>query len=146
MAIFELEKTTFEPHPEGTFEGHISEVRDMGKQDTKFGPRPRIAIIIQNHDLAKGDGQPWLHWEFCNLASGKNSRLTTLRQKLLRRALTPEELRSFDPEAEMIGRDVSFQIEHAFGERHVFANLISWSLRSDEGARKTGDSQGGLNF
>ena len=125
---FELKNSTYEPHPEGTFKGTIIEVKDMGEQDTKFGSKHRIAIVIQNDELERQ------HWEFCNLASGKNSSLTTLRQKLFKRALTSEEMKSFDPEVEMVNKKIRFQIEHEYGDTRTFANLVTWSLLESVGS------------
>ena len=79
---FKLPKTTFDPHPEGTFEGIISEIRDEGEKETKWGPKHRIAIVIENQQSNQDNGLPRVHFEFCNLATGKNARLTELRQKL----------------------------------------------------------------
>ena len=58
---YELKTSSFEPHPEGSFKGTIIEVKNMGKRDTKYGTTHRIAIVIQNDELEKGDGQPWQH-------------------------------------------------------------------------------------
>ena len=125
---YTLPQTTFDPHPEGIFEGIILEVRDGGKMDTQWGSKHRLAVVIENQELKRDDGQSWLHFDWCNLATGKNARLTELRQKLLKRTLTREELEVFDENIEMVGKRVRYTIVHNFENERTFANLATWSL------------------
>ena len=131
MAVYDLPKATFEPHPEGAHTGTIVEVRDMGQSDTQYGTKHRVAVVIEADNLTREDGDSWRHFEFVNLASGENSKLTKLPQKLLRRKLTGEERDKFDPDSEMLDKSVSYTIAHEFGDNRTFANIASWSILDD---------------
>jgi len=129
MAKYELPQSDFLPHPEGTFKGFIADVVDRGEQETAYGTKHRMSIHIESETCLMEDGRPWVHYVWCNFASGGNATLTKLRQKLLKRTLTPDEKKTFDADTEMIGRHIEYQIEHAYGENgQTYANLVTWRL------------------
>lgn len=126
---YEIPQTPFDPHPEGEHIGTITEVRDQGMQQTLYGEKHKLVIIITSHTALEDSGEPFQLWVWVTLSSGTKATLTALRQKLLRRPLSELERKSFDPDTEMIGRKVKYFVEHNYGdEGRTFANLVTWAL------------------
>ena len=123
MAIFDLPKTKFELHPAGTFEGRIIAVEDKGEMETQYGPKHKLAILIESTTEFKQDGQPFTAAQWLTVSSSTKSNLYKTRRSLLGRELTPDECHRFDEE-ELVGKIVGYQIVHNEGaEGSVFANV-----------------------
>jgi|APSaa5957512622_1039677.scaffolds.fasta_scaffold26311_2 hypothetical protein len=126
---YELPKTDFPLHPEGEGVGPIVEVIDQGLRETRYGAKHKLAIVIESETHFQENGDPLQFWVWATLSGSPKATLTQLRQKLLRRPLTEEERRNFDPEREMVGQRVRYLVAHNYSDDgRVYANLISWSL------------------
>jgi len=125
---YELPKTDFPLHPEGESVGLIIDVLDQGLRETRYGAKHKLAIIIESETHSQENGDPFQLWVWATLSGSPKATLTQLRQKLLRRPLTEEERRNFDPEREMVGQRVRYLVAHNYSDDgRVFANLISWA-------------------
>ena len=127
MSAYTLPATEFDPHPEGEHIGEIVDVIDQGPKEGRFGTKEKFSIVVESETAAKEDGQPFSLWIWTTKSGSAKSKLTELRQKLLRRTLTPDERRSFDPAMEMVGRKVRYMVAHTLGDNgQTYANLVSW--------------------
>ena len=121
-----IPKTEFDPHPAGQHQGTITEVIDQGLQVGRFGTKPKLTIIITSGTATKPNGEPAELWIWCTVSAGRKATLTRHREKLLGRQLTETERLHFDPDREMIGRQVTYIVEHNFGDAgQTFANLTT---------------------
>ena len=110
----------YEPHPQGTYTGTITEIRDYGTMDSLYRTPDgntkeihRIAIVVVAEDLQMESGDPWSHFEFVNISFAPKARLTDLRNMLRDVDMTNDELNEvFDETVEMIGRKVKYKIRH----------------------------------
>ena len=128
MSTYDLPVVEFDPHPEGEHVGEIVDVIDQGLRESKFGAREKFSIVIESETALQEDGRPFSLWVWVTKSGSAKSKLTELRQKLLRRNLTAEERKSFDPIQEMVGRKVRYMVAHTLSENgQVYANLVSWS-------------------
>ena len=127
MAKYNVPKTEFQPHPEGTFLGRITEVRFEAQKQTAFGPKDKFCIVIESKESFQESGDPHALFCWANNASGEKATLTKMRQKLLRRQLTPDEVTNFD-DAEFMGKMVRYTVEHSYGnDGQTWANLATWA-------------------
>lgn len=137
----------FVPHPAGTYHGIIIEVRDAGETATKWGPKHRLAIVIQadtalvvDADGAPipdrdGNDQPCCLWVWVTLSGDKRGSLNQLRQKLMGRELTPNELATFD-DREMLNTQVEYVVEHTYNNGEVYDKLCTWRRLSVPGGAR----------
>jgi len=110
----------YEPHPQGTYTGTITEIRDYGTMESLWRTPEgntkeihRIAIVVVAEDLQMESGDPWSHFEFVNISFAPKARLTDLRNMLRDVDMTNDELNEvFDETVEMIGRKVKYKIRH----------------------------------
>ena len=110
----------YEPHPQGTYTGTITEIRDYGTMDSLYRTPDgntkeihRIAIVVVAENLQMESGDPWSHFEFVNISFAPKARLTDLRNMLRDVDMTNDELNEvFDETVEMIGRKVKYKIRH----------------------------------
>ena len=128
VSAYTLPATEFDPHPEGEHVGEIVDVIDQGLKESKFGAKEKFSIIVESETATMDDGRPFSLWIWTTKSGSAKSKLTELRQKLLRRTLTPDERRSFDPAMEMVGRKVRYMVAHTLGDNgQTYANLVSWT-------------------
>lgn len=128
MNVYSLPAVEFDPHPEGEHVGEIVDVIDQGLKESKFGAKEKFSIVVESETAVKEDGRPFSLWIWTTKNGSAKAKLTELRQKLLRRTLTPEERKSFDPATEMIGRRVRYMVAHTLAENgQTYANLVTWS-------------------
>jgi len=110
----------YEPHPQGTYTGTITEIRDYGTMESLWRTPEgntkevhRVAIVVVAEDLQMESGDPWSHFEFVNISFAPKARLTDLRNMLRDVDMTNDELNEvFDETVEMIGRKVKYKIRH----------------------------------
>ncbi|MDA1348904.1 MAG: hypothetical protein O3A47_08555 [Chloroflexi bacterium] len=135
---FDVRQTNFVPHPAGVYTGIITDVTDQGERESSFEGKTRlvhkISINIESYTATMDDGNAFVHKEWCTLSSDDRSKLVKLRQALLGRPLTEAERKSFDDDAEMVGRRVHYVIEHTYRNGKTFASIASWSLLSQTSA------------
>ena len=137
---FDIPQSEFVPHPHGIHKGTIVDVTDQGERESTFEGKTRIvqkvSIDIESSTAFTDDGRPFVHREWCTLSSDERSKLLKLRQSLLKRPVTEDEKMHFDPDKEMIGRQVEYVIEHVYRNGKTHPGIASWSLlRSDDAAR-----------
>jgi hypothetical protein len=135
--MFHIPQTNFVPHPAGTYTGTITAVTDQGMRESTFEGKtklvPKLSIDIKSDTATNETGEPFVHQEWCTVNSDDRSKLVKLRQALLGRPLTEGERKSFDADAEMVGRRVNYVIEHTFQNGKTYANIATWSLQKGDG-------------
>lgn len=125
---FDIPKTEFDPHPAGQHTGRIVEVQDRGLQDTSYGQKYKLVIVVESDTAYQGDGAPFALWVWVTLSAGRKATLTRLREKLLGRPLTEDERLHFDADGEMVSRRINYFVEHNYGDAgQTYANLVTWA-------------------
>lgn len=120
----------FDPVPEGTHFAVCDMFVDLGKQDSKFGVKPKIYIRWQIPKLRvsyEKDGQtieaPMAIGSKFTLSLAEKSSLRPLLQSWRGRAFTPEELKRFDVTT-ILGKPCMISVTHAPKEGGgVYANV-----------------------
>lgn len=140
MARVPIPKNTFAPHPEGQHRGSVVEVEFKPAVETRFGPKDKLVLKIESKTAFMEDGEhagePFCIWIWDNISNDARSNLRQHREAILGRSLTPTEIESpdFDPEEEMKGVPLIYQVKHNPGTEPgvVYANIVS--IMRDDGA------------
>ena len=133
----------YDPHPTGVHIGTITEIKDYGKMESLYRDPltnntrevHRIAIVITSDSTMMESGDPWQHYEFCNISFAPRARLTELRNLLRDADMTNEELNEvFDEAVEMVGRQVRYKIRHEKNEHtdKIRATIRDWEYVEGE--------------
>ena len=110
--MFTIPQNTFEPHPMGRHTGIIVDIQDEGMQDTQWGRKHKISIRIDSDKALTSSGDPASMVVWYTLSSAPKSNLRKFREAVLDRLLTREEEINFDAQAELVGRRISYRIDH----------------------------------
>lgn len=127
---FQIPKSNFDPHPTGRHQGKILEVRDKGMVATQWGEKHKVAVVIESQTAMMDDGRPFLIFKSMTLSSDKKSALRAFREAVLDRPLTADEMTDFSPNRELIGRAISYRVDHSEPgpDGSVFANIRDGSV------------------
>ena len=113
---FTIPRTTFDPHPTGRHTGTIVNVQDEGIHestwDGKAKSQHKISIRIDSDSAFMEDGDPFCILQWFTLSSSSKSNLRKFREAVLDRGLTRDEEEDFDFEAELVGKRISYRVDH----------------------------------
>lgn len=130
---YKNQNTHFVPHPEGTYEGVIYDVEDLGVVSTSFGDTHMLSIKIESFE-SNESGKPYTVWRRVRLSFDPRSNLSGIRKSVLGRTLTREELQEFD-DRELLGENVGYQVEHNTNDQTgiTYANLLNlWKIEGHQ--------------
>ena len=124
----QIPKTDFVAHPVGQYEGKIIEVVNKGVVETKFGPKPKVAVAIES-EAKMDDGSSFRIDRWFSISSHPKSSLREFRETMLARTLTQEEANDLNSD-ELLGRNVGFIVVHRENpEGLAFSNVSNiWPL------------------
>ena len=143
MAAIAIAGSEYIPHPEGQHKGHIKETENKGQVETKFGAKPKLVLKIENSDALTDDGTPFGVHLWLTISSHPESNLRKLRETLLGRKLTREEIRTLIPEAELVGRHIGYSVVHREAQDGaVFANRPEAAETRSSLSGEPGDAAG----
>ena len=92
--------------------GTIVNVQDEGMQETPWGAKHKISVRIDSNSAFMENEEPFRILEWFTLSSSPKSNLRKFREAVLDRSLTKDEETEFDPEAELVGRRISYRVDH----------------------------------
>ena len=110
--LLNIPKKTFDPHPIGRHTGVIANVQDEGMQESPWGEQHKISVRIDSDSAYEENGDPHSVVSWYSLSSASKSNLRKFREAVLDRILTPEEENCFDPENELVGKRISYRVDH----------------------------------
>lgn len=114
--MFKIEQPSYEPHPVGRHTGQITEVRDQGIHENTWDGRTwevhKVSIHVVSDSAFRDDGTPFQVSTWFTLSSSPKSNLRKFREAVLDRSLTRQEELEFDHESELIGKKISYRIDH----------------------------------
>lgn len=137
MAVFQIPRTEFVPHPMGPSEGIIYEVRDLGEIETPFGRKHKVAVKVQSldHTMDDDDGRPFSVQKMMNLSGHEASDLYKFRCSALKvSALTEDQIRDF-ADTELVGIRIGYVVEHTVSTKNgnTYANISTvWRLEDQK--------------
>ena len=145
MAIINIEKKQFEPHPEGQHEGVVLAFEDLGDQEVTFNGKTEIKhkgeLRIQSFDHILADGEAAIVIERVNFSGSKKSKLRKFRESILGRRLEGDEPWAIDT-AELVGIGVDYVVIHNITDAGVYANLDGiWRSKDQTRARNWVEAQ-----
>ena len=123
MALYAKTATnTFAPCPEGTYQATLTEIVDLGlQQSVGFDAKPRLRLVYEVEETNPKTGKPYRVSEFVTNSLFKNKHKTSkLRERvetLLGRDLTAKEVEpeGFDLET-LLGTEATLTIYHKESE------------------------------
>ena len=108
--------SAFDPHPTGRHTGTIVSVQDEGmKENTwegKTTTQQKLSVRIDSITASMENGEPFSVITWHTVSSSPKSNLRKFREAVLDRGLTREEETNFDPDVELIGKKISYRIDH----------------------------------
>lgn len=107
-----IPRKTFDPHPVGRHTGTIVAVEDLGLQESEYGVHHRVTVRVESDSVFQDDGTLFSILQWLTLSSSPKSNLRKFREAVLDRSLTREEEAGFDPETELIGKRISYRVDH----------------------------------
>jgi len=112
MTTFTITRKTFDPHPTGRHTGTIANIQDEGVQESPWGEQHKISIRIDSDTAITDSGEPFSIIQWFSLSSSPMSHLRKFREAVLERSLSRTEEENFVPETELIGKRISYRVEH----------------------------------
>ena len=123
MTRIQMPTTGINVHPEGDYSGTITEVQDKGIKETPYGPKPKVTIKIESDSVV--DGKPFIVIHWLTVSSHEKSNLTRFRSSVIGRVLTSADLNNFDPDQELVGKQVGYRVIHRLTSGRTYANIDS---------------------
>jgi hypothetical protein len=112
-------------HSTGQHTGTIKTVEDRGILDTPYGRKHKISILVESDDGAQLN--QWL-----TLSNHPKSNLTEFREMVLGRSLSDQERMTFDPNNELVGKYVGYEVSHRQSGDKLYANIVKlWPVSED---------------
>ncbi len=133
IAQIEKPKSNFEPLSAGYHDGEITKVEARNFDQNNFNTgQPetvtKLVVVFESDTAPKVDGERAQGRLFLRLAYGDKAHLTIVRERLLNRALTPEEMTTVD-EDEFVGKKIRVQVKHKTSKNgQVYGNLDPTSV------------------
>ena len=115
MSTINLPKSEYVPHPVGRYTGCIVNVEDKGKQETPFGLKHKLAIRIDCDSQMMANGEPYSVTKWYTVSSHPKSNLTKLREMVLGRKLTGDEISTMETTDELIDKRIVYLVVHNEG-------------------------------
>jgi hypothetical protein len=112
MTTYTIPRKTFDPHPTGRHTGTITNIQDEGVQESPWGEQHKISIRIDSDTAIMDSGEPFSIIQWFSLSSSPKSNLRKIREAVLDRSLTRTEEENFVSETELIGKRISYRVEH----------------------------------
>lgn len=113
---FTIERKAFDPHPTGRHTGTIVKVQDEGMRENtwegQITTQHKLSIRIDSDSALMENGDPFSIIAWFTVSSSPMGNLRKFREAVLDRTLTREEETTFDPDVELIGRKISYRIDH----------------------------------
>lgn len=109
---FSIPKKNFPLHPTGRHTGTIANVQDEGMQESPWGEKHKISVRIDGDSTFADNGEPFSILSWFTLSSSTKSNLRKFREAVLDRGLTTDEETDFDAEMELVGKRISYRVDH----------------------------------
>lgn len=132
MAVYNIPQAVYPPHPAGRHTGTIVRVEDKGMVLNKMFNKEehKIAVFVETDGIARDDGQPWLIQKWFTLSNNPKANLRKFREAVLDRPLSAEELAAPFDDAEIVGRRITYRIDHSEPNEagQVYGNIREGSV------------------
>jgi hypothetical protein len=137
MATYDIPKSIYPPHPAGRHTGVIHHVEDKGLVlNKKFNKEEhKIAVFIKTEGIVRDDGEPWFVQQWFTLSNSPKANLRKFREAVLDRPLSAEELAAPFDDAEIVGRRITYRIDHSEPNEvgQVYGNIRDGSVEPASG-------------
>lgn len=111
---------SFEVASEGPHPAVLHKVKDLGVQETRFGPKHRVRFVWRLVDEVNAKGNPKFAFQSFNLSFNPKSELYKAVKQILGQA-PPSEL---DLES-LTGTEATIVVEHNTGNDGTYANITA---------------------
>jgi hypothetical protein len=123
MPIFAPPNKSFTPAPAGAFPALCIDVVNLGIEETRFGPKPKIRFIWQLAESIRGGNTPFHVQRKYTLSMSKKSKLRPDLESWLGKRFAEKEVGGFDLES-MLGKPCLLNIVQSEGDDGVvYANV-----------------------
>jgi hypothetical protein len=119
METVEFSKARSPVHPTGLHKGTIVAVDDRGMKETAYGPKHKITVRVESADDSRHRITQWF-----SLSDHRKSNLTKFREMVLGREMTDKERGMFNPNSELVGRSVSYEVIHIHRGACAYADIV----------------------
>lgn len=115
----------FVPAPEGTHQGVLCDVVDIGEKENSYGQVKHFIKLVFQLDVDMENGKPFIVSQQFNATLHEKGALRKFLQAMRGKAFTPDELKEFESD-DLLGTNAQISVIHAPGKNGgIYANISS---------------------